>query len=176
MNPNNKRNKAPNNVKEHKINREIRAYHVYLIDSDSEKGRVLSFNDALGLAVEQGLDLVQIAMNDQGPVCKIMDYGRYCFEKNKNKVKVKKNEQKIIQINPNIQKNDLLVKLKQAQTFLQAKFKVQVIAKLQGRQADYPELVMDMFNQFIEFCKEEAKVFVDPKIEGKRGLLILNPK
>lgn len=175
----NKKSKSPNNLKEHRINRSITAQYVYLIDLESDKGRTVSLSEALSRSISEGMDLVQIAINSEGPICKIMDYGKYCFEKNKNKPKVnpnKKNDQKIIQVKPNIQDNDLLIRLKRAQSFLEEKMKVQIVIKIQGRQVDYPELSIEILQKFIDYNQEHCKVESGPKIDGRRGFLLLGPK
>lgn len=171
--------KKPNNTREHKINSEIRSKVVYLISETGEKHGNISFFDALGMANDKGLDLVQIAINENIPVCKLMDYGKFCFEQKKMKKLSKKdnklNEKKIIQINPAMADNDFKIKLNKVVEFLQAGYKVNILMKLKGRQVDYPEISMNMFNECIAFCGKLAKVETTAKIEGKKGIMVLAP-
>lgn len=171
--------KKPNNLREHKINKEIRSKFVFLIGQDGEKIGNLFFFDALSRAEDANLDLVQIAMNGDTPVCKIMDYGRFVFEERKNKQKAKKeqktNEKKEIKMNPAISGNDFNVKVKKIVECLNQGYKVMAICTFKGRQLDYPEIAKKMMNDIIEETKDIAKADSEPKLEGKRLILSLSP-
>ena len=173
----NKKKPIKNNLREHKINNEIRSKVVFLINADGAKIGNISIYEAINQALNQSLDLVQIAQNDNIPVCKIMDYGRFCFEQKKNKAKKdsKLNDIKEMQFNPAIDEHDFQVKLKKIIEFL-ANHKVNVILKFKGRQAMHPQIGMQIFEKIIEQTKEISKIESPPKIEGKRGSLLLSPK
>lgn len=171
--------KKPNNLREHKINKEIRARFVFLIDSQGEKVGSVPFFDALDRAVSEGMSLVQIAVNGDVPVCKIMDYGRFIFEQKKNKQKAKKdqkiNVKKEIKINPNISSNDLSVKSKKVFECLKDGYSVSVVCVFKGRQLDYPEIAIEMLNRIKEDSKSLIKSELMGKLEGKRLILNLVP-
>lgn len=171
--------KKPNNLREHKINREIRSKFVFLIDKDGEKKGSLSFFDALAEAEALSLDLVQIAVNGEIPVCKIMDYGRFCFEQKKSKQRAKKdqktNEKKEIKMNPAISENDFLIKMKKVVECLSNGYKVTVVCVFKGRQLDYPHIANAMMEKIIEASKNVAKSEGPLKLDGKRLFLNLVP-
>lgn len=171
--------KKPNNIREHRINREIRSKFVFLIDKDGNKIGNVFFSEALAKAAENELDLVQIAMNNDVCVCKIMDYGRFCFEQRKNKQKAKKeqkmNEKKEIKMNPAISSNDFGIKVKKVVECIKEGYKVVVLCVFKGRQLDYPEIALKMMDCIVEETKEIAKAESAPKLEGKRLTLNLNP-
>ncbi|WP_342261979.1 translation initiation factor IF-3 [Alphaproteobacteria bacterium endosymbiont of Tiliacea citrago] len=171
--------KKPNNVREHKINKEIRSKFVFLIDKEGNKIGNVYWSEAMSKAEEDNMDLVQIAENAEAPVCKIMDYGRFCFEQKKSKKKAKKdqkmNEKKEIKMNPAISANDLSVKIKKIMECLTEGYKVMVLCVFKGRQIDYPEIAMKMMEEIISATKDLAKPESDPKLDGKRLILNLNP-
>lgn len=171
--------KKPNNVREHKINKEIRSKFVFLIDKDGNKLGNTFFYDALDRAESYGMDLVQISINEDLPVCKIMDYGRFSFEQRKSKQKARKeqkmNEKKEIKMNPAISSNDFEVKVKKVIECLNNGYKVVVLCLFKGRQVDYPDIAMKMMDIILESTKDISKVESSPKIEGKRLTLNLNP-
>lgn len=171
--------KKPNKVKEHKTNKEIRAKSIFLLSQSGAQLGTCPFFSALDQAQEAGLDLVQIGINGDTPVCKIMDYGRFCFEKSKNQQKAKKeqksNIKKEIKINPAISTNDLDVKINKVIECLKSGYKVGVLCVFKGRQVDYPEIAFAMMATIIDKTQEIAKAEFTKKIEGRNLILNLVP-
>lgn len=135
--------------------------------------------DALRIAQEKGLDLVEIAPQSRPPVCKLMDYGKYVFEE-KKKEKDQKRAQRVsqvdtkeIQISPVIQDGDLKVKIKNIQRILDEGDKVRVVIKFSGRQLKHTELGKELFDKVIAAIPEVV-VEKQPVFEGKNLFVILN--
>lgn len=168
-----------NNLKQNRINDQITAKKVFLIDEDGTKLGVLSIYEAMDKANERNLDLVEVGKTEFPPVCKIMDYGKHCFMMKKNQMKSKKEnkfkEKKELQVRPNIEEHDFQVKLRHLMDFLKDGFKVSIILKFKGRQIVHPKIGMDLLQRFAECAKEFGKIEVLPVIEGKRANMIMAP-
>jgi translation initiation factor IF-3 len=167
------------NIKELRINEEIRASEVRLL-MDGEENAILHLRDALQLAAEKGLDLVEISPNAKPPVCRIMNYGKYRFEQNKREKEARKN-QKIVQIKevkmrPNIEDHDFETKVKNAERFLLEGDKVKATMMFRGREITHPELGWQLCARMTERLAEIANVERAPKLEGKNMILIFAPK
>lgn len=176
---NDRNNKKFNNLKQNRINNQIKAKTVFLIDESGEKIGIVSIFEAMDRANEKNLDLVEVSKDEASPVCKIMDYGKHCFLLNKNKSKAKKEqktrEKKEIQVRPNIEEHDFQVKLRQLLEFLQSGFKVNIVLKFKGRQIVHPEIGINVLNRFAENSKHLGKVEVFPVVEGKRANMLIAP-
>ena len=140
----------------------------------------MSGKDALKRAVEKELDLVLIAPNAKPPVCKIMDYGKYCFEQAKREKEAKK-KQKIVEIKEirlglSIDVHDFETKGNQAKKFLQGGDKVKVSIRFRGRELGHPEIGTDVMKRFADYCSDVAVVEKPAKMEGRNMLMILAPK
>jgi|GEM_PF-2314269 len=168
-----------NNLKQNRINDQITAKKVFLIDEDGTKLGVLSIYEAIDKANARNLDLVEVGKNEFPPVCKIMDYGKHCFMMKKNQMKSKKEnkfkEKKELQVRPNIEEHDFQVKLRHLIDFLKDGFKVSIVLKFKGRQIVHPKIGMDLLQRFAESSKEVGKIEVLPVIEGKRANMIMAP-
>lgn len=140
---------------------------------------VVSRSEALRLAAEAGLDLVEVSPNAEPPVCKILNYGKYKYEQQKKKAEAKKNQKVIevkeIQMRPVIDENDFNVKLKAVRRFLEEGNKVKVAIRFRGREITHQELGMEVINRVKEDVSEIAKVDQTPKLEGRQILMILSP-
>lgn len=162
-----------------RINRRITARQVFLINETGEKVGVVPIDEALYLADIVKMDLVEVSGKEFPPVCKIMDYGKYRFNMQKNQARIRK-EQKLkeikeLQVRPNIEEHDLQVKLKQLKSFIEDGLKVQIILKFKGRQIVHPEIGLDVLRKFAISSAEIAKVETEPKIEGKKAIMIMVP-
>ena len=140
----------------------------------------MSGKDALKRAVEKELDLVLIAPNAKPPVCKIMDYGKYCFEQAKREKEAKK-KQKIVEIKEIrlglcIDVHDFETKGNQAKKFLQGGDKVKVSIRFRGRELGHPEIGTDVMKRFADYCSDVAVVEKPAKMEGRNMLMFLAPK
>lgn len=140
----------------------------------------MSGKDALKRAVEKELDLVLIAPNAKPPVCKIMDYGKYCFEQAKREKEAKK-KQKIVEIKEirlglSIDVHDFETKGNQAKKFLQGGDKVKVSIRFRGRELGHPEIGTEVMKRFADYCSDAAVVEKPAKMEGRNMLMFLAPK
>lgn len=160
-------------------NEQIRISKVLLI-CDNENMGVVPTNFALNLAKSKKLDLVEISPNSRPPVCKIMDFGKFQFDKKikekKRKKQSKKSQIKEIRLSPTIGSNDLDTKLKSSIKFLSQGHKVSVKLEFKRRQLLHGDLGFDVINDFVEKLKEYATVVRDPKKDGRNIFCLLEPK
>nr|WP_320410480.1 translation initiation factor IF-3 [Candidatus Paracaedibacter acanthamoebae] len=172
-------NNAPSPKDGPRVNQEITSREVRLVGADGEMVGVVSRQEALRLAVEARLDLVEVSPNAEPPVCKILDYGKYKYEQQKKKVEAKKNQKiievKEIQMRPVIDENDFQVKLKAIHRFLGEGNKVKVAIRFRGREITHQELGMEVVNRVKDSVGETAKVDQAPKLEGRQILMVLSP-
>ncbi len=140
----------------------------------------MSSKDAFKKAVEADLDLVLIAPNATPPVCKIMDYGKYCFEQAKREKEAKKNQKivdiKEIRLGLSIDTHDFETKGNHAKKFLQSGDKVKVSIRFRGRELGHPEIGTEIMARFADFCADFAVVEKPAKMEGRNMLMFLAPK
>ncbi len=164
----------------HRINEEIRAEMVRVIGEDKKQIGIMNIREALALAQEAGLDLVEIAPKADPPVVRIMDYGKFLYEEQKKQHEAKKRQKqtkvKEIQVRPKIDKHDLEVKLKKAREFLEEGNKVRVRLRLRGREMGKPELVNSLVERIKENLKDIAEIESPMKVEGRIGIMVLGPK
>ncbi|WP_184807461.1 translation initiation factor IF-3 [Nitrospirillum iridis] len=163
-----------------RVNREINARSVRLIDAAGEMVGVVSLRDALIAAEEAGLDLVEVSPNAEPPVCKILDYGKFKYEAQKKAAEARK-KQKIIEVKeiklrPNIDDNDYDVKMRSARRFLEEGDKVKVTMRFRGREMAHQDLGMNVLVRVRELLDDMAKVEQMPKLEGKQMIMILAPR
>ena len=141
---------------------------------------MVTIKDALNKAEEAGLDLVEISPNVDPPVCKILDYGKYRYEQQKQK-KLNKKKQHIIQvkeirIRPNTGDHDLLTKLNKAQKFISAGAKLKVTVMFRGREMSRQEAGMDLLKRVSKILDDVAKIDKEASMEGRRMSIILSPR
>ncbi|SDF23598.1 translation initiation factor IF-3 [Sporolituus thermophilus] len=163
-----------------RINEEIRAREVRVISSTGEQLGIMPLRDALRLAGEQQLDLVEVAPQAKPPVCRIMDFGKFKYEQQKRDKEAKKKQKiitvKEVKIRPNIEDHDFNVKIKHAQRFLEDGDKVKVTIMFRGRELSHPELGKQVLMKMANELKNIATVEREPKLEGKNMIMILAPK
>ena len=162
------------------INEEIRDKEVLLIGADGTKLGVMSAKEAQKLAFEQDLDLVKIAPNATPPVCRILDYGKYCFEQAKREKEAKKNQKvvsiKEIRMFSNIDTHDFDTKVNQAIGFLKGGDKLKVSVRFRKRAIAHPELGDELLVRFKEAVSEFGAVDKPAKMEGRSIVMFVNPK
>lgn len=162
------------------INEEIRANEVRVIGADGKQLGVMKLQEALDLANEAELDLVEIAPDSVPPVCKIMDYGKFRFEKEKREKEQRKKRQiielKEIQLKCRIDTHDFNTKLNHTLKFLAQGNKVKVIVKFFGREMAHTELGAQLLDRFAEGCEEAAVIEKKPLLDGRNMTMILAPK
>ena len=164
----------------HQINEEIVDSELRLIGENGEQLGIMSAEEALKIAEEQGYDLVKIAPNSTPPVCRIMDYGKFRFEQTKKEKEAKKNQRTIeikeIRMGPSIGENDFNTKLKNGMKFLSDGDRLKVSVRFRGREMAHTEIGIDLLNDFAEKCAEIATVDKAPKLEGRNMSVFLSPK
>lgn len=162
------------------INKEIRAKEVRVIDAEGEMRGVLSIKEALALAEESNLDLVNVSPNAEPPVCKILDYGKYRYELQKKEKQSKKNQKvtqvKEVRLSTFIEEHDIQVKANTAKKFLKNGDKLKVSLRFRGRERDYTAKGFDVMNRFAEEVSEFGVVEKKPKFEGRSLTMFLGPK
>ena len=166
--------------KEARVNEEIRAKEVRVIDDKGEQLNIMPVRDAIQIARERGFDLVEVAPNAKPPVCRIMDYGKFKFDQSKKDKEAKK-KQKTIQVKEmklrlGIEDHDFKVKAKNIQKFLGEGHKVKVTIMFRGREMNHPEIGRALCDKLGEFLSENAVVERVPKHEGRNMIMILAPK
>lgn len=155
--------------------------HVRLIDLEGEQVGVVSINEALIKAAEAGVDLVEISPNAEPPVCRIMDYGKFLYEKSKS-AKEQKKKQKIIQVKeikfrPGTDEGDYQVKLRNLIRFLEEGDKTKITLRFRGREMAHQQIGLDMLNRLKEDLALLAVVESFPsRIEGRQMIMVLAPK
>ncbi|HHT62960.1 MAG TPA: translation initiation factor IF-3 [Clostridia bacterium] len=166
--------------KDLRINEEIRAPEVRFVGLDGEQLGVIPIKQALKIAMEKGLDLVEVAPTARPPVCRIMDYGKYRFEQSKREREAKKNQKVIsvkeIKLRPNIEEHDFMTKARNAEKFLKNGDKVKVTIMFRGREITHPDLGKQLCLKLAETLEHVATVEKAPKVEGKNMTMILTPK
>lgn len=162
-----------------RINREIKAKEVRLINYNGENAGVVSLAEALKIAQEVGLDLIEISPQVTPPVCKILDYGKYKYEMQKKKNEAKKNQKvvsvKELKLRPMIDTHDYEVKVKQAKKFLSQGDKVKFTMRYKGREMSANDLGKEILNKLLEDLDGLCKVDSAPKMEGKQMFMIVSP-
>ena len=156
---------------DHQLNEEIRDKEVRVIGNDGAQLGIMSAAQANEMAEEQGLDLVKISPNATPPVCKIMDYSKFCFDQKK-----REKEAKEIRMSPSIDTNDFNTKVKNAQKFLQDGNRVKVSVRFRGREMAHTNLGEKLLMDFAEACAEVANMEKNPKLEGRFMGMFLAPK
>ncbi len=162
-----------------RINREIKAKEVRLINYNGENLGVVPTQEALKIAQEVGLDLIEISPQVNPPVCKVLDYGKYKYEMQKKKNEAKKNQKvvsiKELKLRPMIEAHDYEVKLKQAKKFLSQGDKVKFTMRYKGREMSANDMGKEILNKLIEDLEGLCKVDAAPKAEGKQVFMIVSP-
>ena len=166
--------------KENRINEEIRDKELRVIDDKGEMLGIMSRDEALKLADEKKLDLVNISPNAKPPVCKILDYGKYRCELQKREKEAKKKQKtmtvKEIRLSTFIEDHDIQVKAKTACKFLSDGDKVKVSLRFRGREKDYTARGREVMVKFAEACSEVSTVDKKPSFEGRSLIMFLAPK
>ncbi len=162
------------------VNERIRAPEVRVIGQDGQQLGVLPLKKALELALQEELDLVEVAPNADPPVCKIMDYGKFKYQQNKRSQEAKKKQTVIqvkeVKIRPKTDEHDLLVKIKHIKRFLEQKDKAKIMILFRGREIAYTDQGTKVLDRIKEELKDDAVVEQSPKMEGRNMVMVLAPK
>jgi len=162
------------------LNEQIRDKELRIVSADGEQLGIMSARDAQKIADDRGLDLVKIAPQAKPPVCKIMDYGKYCFEQAKREKEARKNQKvvdiKEIRMFSTIDTHDFDTKTAQAVKFLKGGDKIKVSVRFRKRAIAHPQLGEELLDKFKEACAEAGTVEKPPKMEGRALVMFVSPK
>lgn len=163
----------------YKVNRAITAQKVRLIDQNGEAVGIVGIREAMVMAREAGLDLVEVAAQATPPVCKIINYGKLKYEEQKKKSESKKKQKivelKEVKLTPTIGEHDYQVKLSSIKRFIEDENKVKVTLKFRGRELSHKDIGERVMQRVLEDVKDIAKCDKNPQLEGKQILMILSP-
>tara|TARA_E500000331_G_scaffold353419_1_gene404048 strand:- start:335 stop:880 length:546 start_codon:yes stop_codon:yes gene_type:complete len=162
-----------------KANERIKALDVQVIGSEGNNLGVMQLKQAIQLAKDEGLDLIEISPNANPPVCKIMDMGKYKYDLQKKANQAKKKQKivslKEIKLRPGTEIHDYNFKIKNAKKFITKGDKVKFTVKFKGREMQHIELGKNLMNRIIEDTKDIAKIETHPKFEGRQMIMIIQP-
>ena len=162
-----------------KANNRINSPEVQVIASNGENLGILNTNQAIAMAKEEGLDLIEIAPKANPPVCKIIDMGKFKYDAQKKANKAKKKQKivllKEIKLRPVTETHDYDFKVKNAKKFIIKGDKVKFTIKFKGRELQHSHLGNELMNKIKEDMKDVGKVEMDPKFEGKQMTMVIQP-
>lgn len=162
------------------MNRRIRIPQVRVIGADGEQLGVMDTREALQLAQNEGLDLVEISPSARPPVCRILDFGKYQYEEAKNQKKAKKRQQstqmKEMRYRPKIDEHDIKFKTNQLREFLQEGHKVRAYVEFRGREMTHTEFGHQILERIKEMLSDVGQPESNVRMEGRRMSLIIDPK
>jgi len=162
------------------INENISAREVRLIGADGEQVGIVSIDEALRIAEEAKLDLVEISAEANPPVCRIMDYGKHLFEKKKQIAAAKKNQKQVqvkeVKFRPGTEEGDYQVKLRNLIRFLSDGDRAKVSLRFRGREMAHQELGMELLKRVENDLAEYGSVEQHPKMEGRQLIMVIAPK
>jgi translation initiation factor IF-3 len=158
----------------------IRVREVRVVDDEGQQLGILPIQEALRLAYERNLDLVEVAPNAVPPVCRLLDFGKFQYERQKKEREARK-AQKVIEIKeirlrPRTGDHDIEVKVRQTLSFLEDGSKVKVAVRFRGREITHPEIARDQLDTFVSRVGDAAVIEVQPSMEGRNLFMLLSPK
>ena len=163
-----------------RLNHRIRVPEVRVVDDEGNQLGVMETRQALALAREQGLDLVEVAPTAQPPVCRILDYGKFKYDTSKKQKEAKKKAHTVdvkgIRMRYGTEAHDMEYRLKDARRFLEEGNKVQVTLIFRGREVSHPEIAKAQLDKMTTALADIAQVERPPVMEGRRMTLLLAPK
>lgn len=166
--------------KEHRINEDIRIPKIRLIDADGENKGVVATSEALEMAAEAELDLVEIVPNGKPPVCRIMDYGKFRFDESKKAAAARKKQKQIqvkeIKFRPGTDEGDYNIKIRKLTDFLEEGDKTKITVRFRGREMAHRELGMELLKRIEAELSELGTVEQFPKLEGRQMVMVMAPK
>ena len=162
-----------------KSNNRINSPEVQVIASNGENLGILNTNEAISMAKEEGLDLIEIAPNARPPVCKIIDIGKYKYDAQKKANQAKKKQKKIevkeIKLRPVTETHDYQFKIKNAQKFISKGDKVKFTIRFKGRELQHAHLGEELMDKIKVDMQEVGKVELDPRFDGKQIIMVIQP-
>lgn len=165
---------------QHQVNESIRAREVRLIGANGDQLGIKPLREALQLAIDANLDLVNVAPQAKPPVCKIMDYGKYRYEQSKREKEARKKQKTIqvkeIRLSPSIEPNDVKTKLRNIRKFLGNGDKVKLSIRFRGREITHQELGRRILDQIADEVNDCSEIERPARLEGRQMIMILSPK
>lgn len=166
--------------KQDRRNEEINAPRVRVIGSDGEQIGIMLTRDAIAKAYAESLELVEISPNAEPPVCKIMDYGKFLYQKDKQQQAARKKQKQIqikeMKFRPGTEDGDYNTKMRQIKEFLEEGDKVKINLRYKGREMAHQEIGMQMIEKIKQDLVEIAVVEQHPRMEGRQAVMVLSPK
>lgn len=163
-----------------RINDRIRVPMVRVIGPEGDQLGVMAISDALRLARDMTLDLVEVAPAARPPVCRVMDFGKYKYEQAKREQKAKKKQRvtvvKEVKLRPKVEKHDFEFKMRNARRFLEERDKVKIVVQFRGRELSHPELGRELIDKVIETLDDVGTVEQTPSLEGRVMVMMLAPR
>jgi translation initiation factor IF-3 len=163
-------------TKDIRVNEQIRVREVRLIDADGGQLGIVSISEALRIADDRELDLVEVAPNVTPPVCKILDFGKYRYQLSKKQTQKKTMDVKEVKIRPQITNHDLGLKVKNIRRFLDEGNKAKITMFFRGREIIRPELGMKVFERMTQLLTGKFNIEQSPKLEGNHITMVVGPK
>ncbi|MCI0712907.1 MAG: translation initiation factor IF-3 [Chloroflexi bacterium] len=164
---------------EYRVNEQIRAREVRLINHENDNVGIVTLREAMDLANEHDLDLVEVAPNANPPVVRVMDYGKFLYEKKKRERAASKQQKQIevkeIRLRPKTDPHHLGFKVRDAKSWLQKGMKVRVRVRFRGREIQYPEIAREMLDEIARQVEDVGVVEAPPKMDGRTMLMVLAP-
>jgi len=174
------RSRQTSSASDYRINRRIRAREVRLIDENGDNQGVVPINKALQEAEEAGLDLVEVAPNAKPPVCRVMDYGKFAYEKTKREREARKHQKQIeiktIRLTPRTSSFHKDVYIRKARGWLEEGKKVKFQVRFKAREITYPEIGQETLEEIAEELSDLSEIEQQPKLEGWSMTLLLTPE
>ncbi len=162
-----------------RINEQIRAPKIRVIDETGKQLGVMAPSEALRLARERDLDLVEVAPKADPPVCRLIDYGKYQYEQTKRERQARKAQKQVeikeVRLRPKTSEHDTDVRVRQARKFLESGAKVKVRLRFRGREIQHPQVALKILEDFAERLSDVGEVEIRPNMEGRSLLMILAP-
>ena len=163
-----------------RVNEDIRVREVQLIDHEGTNRGVTPTQDAITLAREAGLDLVEISPNTSPPICKILDYGKFKYQAQKKAAEARKKQKTVevkeIKLRPGIDKHDYQVKMRSMRRFFEEGDKVKVTLRFRGREMAHQELGVKLLERVKSDFAAVAKVEMEPRLEGRQMVMVMAPR
>jgi len=170
---------VPGGAKDYRINQNIRVPRVRLVDDQGQQLGIMLTRDALSLAQERDLDLVEVAPNSDPPVCRLLDYGKFRYLQSTKEREVRKTQKasalRQVRFRPRIGAHDIAAKERLVKRLLDGGAKVKVNVMFRGREMDHPELGMNLLRRVTEDLSEGAKIEQPPSMEGRMMSIVLVP-
>jgi translation initiation factor IF-3 len=162
------------------VNEMIQAYEVRLISSGGDQLGIMPTGEALNIADQEGLDLVEVAPNAKPPVCRIMDYGKFKYQSSKKEQEARKKgkafQLKEVKFRPHTDEHDLDYKIKNVKKFLEKKNRVKLTVMFRGREYAYQEVGIELLNKLADEIKDYGAVEQEAKKEGRNATMVIVPK